>query len=116
MMELLFNFLAIVCLLLSLIISVRLAQSRIKFTKGEIQKIIEDFIWGTIFLFGFIAASFQVEVLNLRGSLIDLIKYLLLIIALIRYMMAANRIHNLSKVFGFASEQIPKKLKKVLKS
>ena len=107
---------SIFCSILAFIIVVYLARSNIKFTKGELQKIIEDFVWGTIFIFGAMAAQLQVDILNLVGTPIDIIKYIFLIIGLYCYFLASLKIYHLSKVFGFASEEIPKKLKKVLKS
>jgi uncharacterized membrane protein YbjE (DUF340 family) len=101
---------------MAFIIVIYLARSNIKFTKGELQKIIEDFVWGTIFIFGAMAAQLQVDLLKLAGTPIDMIKYFFMIIALYFYFTASYKIHQLSKVLGFASEELPKKLKRVLKS
>jgi|GEM_PF-2023096 nucleoside permease NupC len=116
MIEAIPQILSLICSLLTFIIVIYLAKSNIKFTKGELQKIIEYFAWGTIFIFGAMAAQLQVDLLKLYGSPIDIIKYFFMIIAFYFYLIASHKIYQLSKVLGFASEELPKKLKKVLKS
>jgi uncharacterized membrane protein YbjE (DUF340 family) len=115
-MEIIFQILSSVCSILAFVTVIYLAKSNIKFTKGELQKIIEHFVWGTIFMFGAMAAQLQVDLLKLAGTLIDFIKYFFMVIACYYYLVASYKIHQLSKVLGFASEELPKKLKRVLKS
>jgi len=115
-MEIVFQILSSICSLLAFVTVIYLAKSNIKFTKGELQKIIEDFVWGTIFVFGAMAAQLQVDLLNLVATPIDMIKYILMVIALYFYLTASFKIYRLSKVLGFASEELPRKLKRVLKS
>jgi uncharacterized membrane protein YbjE (DUF340 family) len=116
MIEAIFQILSSICSILAFIIVIYLAKSNIKFTKGELQKIIEHFVWGTIFIFGAMAAQLQVDLLKLAGTPIDMIKYFFMIIAFYFYLIASHKIYQLSKVLGFASEELPKKLKRVLKS
>jgi len=114
--ELILYFFGLVSILLAFSIVVLLARSKVRFTKGELQKMIENFVFGTAFIFGLTLSQFVVDVFNLKGTLIDIFKYFFLVLALFYYLKASQRIYKLSKVFGFASEEIPKKLKKVLKS
>ncbi|MEM5878880.1 MAG: hypothetical protein QXU74_00075 [Candidatus Aenigmatarchaeota archaeon] len=116
MIEIFFQILSLLSSVLAFITVIMFARSNIKFTKGELQEIINYFVWGTIFMFGAMAAQLQVDLFNLSGTPIDMIKYLLLLIGFSYYLLASNRIYKMSKVLGFASEEMPKKLKKVLKS
>jgi len=115
-MDILFQSMSVISAFLACISVLLLARSNVKFTKGELQKTIENFIWGTIFMFGAVSAQAQVDILNLSGTPIDAIKYLFLLIAFVFFFSASYRIHKMSKVFGFASKEMPKKLKRVLKS
>lgn len=116
MMEILFQIMSIFSALLACISTLLLARSNVKFTKGELQKTIENFIWGTIFMFGAMAAQVQVDILNLTRTPIDMIRYFFLLVAFLFFLSASFRVYKMSRVFGFASEEVPKKLKKVLKS
>ncbi|MEM7821534.1 MAG: hypothetical protein QXX38_01835 [Candidatus Aenigmatarchaeota archaeon] len=116
MIYILFSSLSLICLFVSLLSVSVLLKSSLKFTRGEIQRIVDNFIWGTIFMFGAIVSQFQVEFFNLARTPIDFIKYVFMLSALTLYFIASYEIYRLSKVFGFASEEIPEKLKKILKS
>jgi hypothetical protein len=116
MIEIIFQILSLICSILTFITVIYLVKSNIKFTKGELQKIIGLFVWGTIFIFGAMTAQLQVDLLNLAGTPIDMIKYFFMIIAFYFYLIASHKIYHLSKVLGFASKELPKKLKRVLKS
>ncbi|MEM5773347.1 MAG: hypothetical protein QXL86_03970 [Candidatus Aenigmatarchaeota archaeon] len=115
-MEIIFQILSLLSSLLAFITVILLARSNIKFTKGELQRIVEYFVWGTIFMFGAMAAQVQVDLLGLKGTPIDLMKYCFMLLGFYCYLTASYRIYELSKVLGFASKELPKKLKKVLKS
>lgn len=116
MIQIFFQFLSCLSTVLAFITVLILTRSNIKFTKGELQEIINYFVWGTIFMFGAMVAQLQVDILDLTYTPIDMIKYLFLLISFSCYLLASLKIYKMSKVFGFASEDLPKKLKKVLKS
>jgi len=92
-----------------------LLKSNVRFTKGEMQKITLDFSYGTFFFFGALASLFIVEALNLQNSILDFIQKIFFLISAIKFLQASLRVYKMSKVIGFASEEIPKKLKKILK-
>lgn len=115
-MEIIFQILSFACALASFIIAILLSRSNIRFTKGELYEIIKNFILGTIFLFGAMNAQFIAELPGFGRSVMDLVKYFFMLEALFFYLLATLKIHKMSKVLGFASEEIPKRLKKVLKS
>jgi hypothetical protein len=116
MIEVFFSFLGLITALLGFVTVIFLSLSNPNFTKGEFQKIINYFIWGTIFMFGAMASQFQVEVFNLAKTLIDAIKYIFMVAGFSCYLFASYRIYRISKVIGFASKELPEKLKKILKS
>jgi hypothetical protein len=116
MMGILFSLLSLTNVLLGFIIVIFLSYSNLKFTKGEIQRIINNFVWGTILMFGAMTAQFQVEFFNLAETPIDIIRYIFFFGSLAYYLAASFEIYKMSKVLGFASEEMPEKLKKVLKS
>ncbi|MEM5836253.1 MAG: hypothetical protein QXR09_01380 [Candidatus Aenigmatarchaeota archaeon] len=116
MIEIFFQILSLLNSILAFITVIIFARSNIKFTKGELQEIINYFVWGTIFMFGGMIAQLEVEFLNLAGTPIDMIKYFLFLGGFSYYLLASFKIHKMSKVLGFASGEMPKKLKKILKS
>jgi len=116
MIDILFSLLASVGPILGFAAVLLLSHSNIKFTKGELQKIIDNFVLGTILMFSAMFAQFQVEFFNLARTLIDVLKYIFIIYGFIFYLLASYEIHKLSKVLGFASKEMPEKLKKILKS
>jgi hypothetical protein len=116
MIEVFYQILSFFCSVLALIAIIYLLRSRIKFTKGELQEIIKYFVWGTIFMFGAMAAQLLVDIFNLVNTPINVIKYFFTLVGFSFYVFASNRIYKMSKVLGFASEELPRKLKKVLKS
>lgn len=111
-----FSLLALIITLIGVETVILLARSSLKFTKGEIQKITSNFVWGTIFMFGAMLAQFQVEFFTLSRTPIDVVKYILMFVGFSYYLHASFRIYRMSKVLGFASKDIPEKLKRILKS
>jgi hypothetical protein len=79
------------------------------------QKITLDFSYGTFFFFGALVSLFIVEALNLQNSILDFIQRIFFLISAIKFLQASLRVYKMSKVIGFASEEIPEKLKKILK-
>ncbi|MGC8993463.1 MAG: hypothetical protein ACP5H3_02200 [Candidatus Aenigmatarchaeota archaeon] len=92
-----------------------LLKSNIRFTKGEMQKITWNFSFGTIFLFGAIVSMLIVEFLSLQNSILDLIQRIFLIFSSYYFLTASYKLYKVSKVLGFASSDMPEKLKKILK-
>ncbi len=90
-----------------------LSLSNIKFTEGDLRKIIENFIYGTILVYGFLTSEFFFKLFSLNALQFVLIKYSLLIGSFYFYLLASYRIYEMSKVFGFAGK-LPEKLRKIL--
>ena len=101
--------------LVAILAVIYLLKSNIRFTKGEMQKITLDFSYGTFFFFGALASLLIVEALNLQNSILDFIQRIFFLISAIKFLQASLRVYKMSKVIGFASEEIPEKLKKILK-
>ena len=116
-MDPLFSILVLANTLIGFGAVVILTISNTRFTKGDLQKIISGFIWGTIFMFSSLVALTQIEFFpELKGTIIDIIRYVFMLIGFSFYFYASYKIYTFSKVMGFASEDMPKKLKRVLKS
>lgn len=116
MFEIIYSFLVSIIALIGFVTVILLSRSSLRFTKGEIQKITSDFVWGTIFMFGGMVAQTMVDLLDLTKTPIDMAKYLFMLIGFSYYFLASYRIHKMSNVLGFASKDMPKKLKRILKS
>jgi hypothetical protein len=101
--------------LVAILAVIYLLKSNVRFTKGEMQKITLDFSYGTFFFFGALVSLFMVEALNLQNSILDFIQRIFFLISAIKFLQASLRVYKMSKVIGFASEEIPEKLKKILK-
>jgi hypothetical protein len=101
--------------LIAILAVIYLLKSNVRFTKGEMQKITLDFSYGTFFFFGALVSLFIVEALNLQNSILDFIQRIFFLISAIKFLQASLRVYKMSKVIGFASEEIPEKLKKILK-
>jgi len=92
-----------------------LVKSNVRFTKGEMQKITIDFSYATFFFFGAITSLLIVEILYLQNSILDFIQRVFLLLSAIKFLQASLRLYKMSKVIGFAGEELPEKLKKILK-
>jgi hypothetical protein len=101
--------------LIAILAVVYLLKSNIRFTKGEMQKITLDFSYGTFFFFGALVSLFIVEVLNLQNSILDFLQRTFFLISTVKFFQASLRLYKISKVIGFASKEMPEKLKKILK-
>jgi hypothetical protein len=116
MIEILFLALAILSIALSFSSAILLAKSNLKFTKGAIQEVVKTFAWATICLFGAVFAQMEIDIFNLAGTPLDFIKYFFFLLSLSFYLKASYKLYRISLVLGFASREMPKKLKRVLKS
>lgn len=109
-------FLSLVAMLLGFLTVLFLSISNIKFTKGDLRVIIEDFGRGTIATYAALSSQFFIELFQLFDTWLELLKYLFLILGFTFYLLASIRIYRLSTVLGFAGSKIPEKLKKILHS
>jgi hypothetical protein len=101
--------------LISILAVIYLLKSNVRFTKGEMQKITIDFSYGTFFFFGALLSLFIVEALSLQNSVLDFIQKMFFLISAFKFLQASIRIYKMSKVIGFAGEELPEKIKKILK-
>jgi len=101
--------------LISILAVVYLLKSNVRFTKGEMQKITIDFSYATFFFFGAITSLLIIEILNLQSSILDFIQRTFLLLSAFKLLRASLRVYKMSKVIGFAGEELPEKLKKILK-
>jgi hypothetical protein len=101
--------------LISILAVIYLLKSNVRFTKGEMQKITIDFSYGTFFFFGALLSLFIVEVLSLQNSVLDFIQKMFFLISAFKFLQASIRMYKMSKVIGFAGEELPEKIKKILK-
>jgi hypothetical protein len=101
--------------LISILAVIYLLKSNVRFTKGEMQKITIDFSYGTFFFFGALLSLFIVEALSLQNSILDFIQKMFFLISAFKFLQASIRMYKMSKVIGFAGEELPEKLKKILK-
>jgi hypothetical protein len=101
--------------LISILAVIYLLKSNVRFTKGEMQKITIDFSYGTFFFFGALLSLFIVEALSLYNSVLDFIQKMFFLISAFKFLQASIRMYKMSKVIGFAGEELPEKLKKILK-
>ena len=101
--------------LISIIAVIYLLKSNVRFTKGEMQRITIDFSYGTFFFFGALLSLFIVEALSLQNSVLDFIQKMFFLISAFKFLQASIRMYKMSKVIGFAGEELPEKLKKILK-
>jgi len=101
--------------LISILAVIYLLKSNVRFTKGEMQKITIDFSYGTFFFFGALLSLFIVEVLSLQNSILDFIQKIFFLISAFKFLQASIRMYKMSKVIGFAGEELPEKLRKILK-
>jgi len=101
--------------LISILAVAYLLKSNVRFTKGEMQKITIDFSYATFFFFGAITSLLIIEILNLQNSILDFIQRTFLLLSAFKFLQASLRVYKMSKVIGFAGEELPEKLKKILK-
>jgi hypothetical protein len=101
--------------LISILAVIYLLKSNVRFTKGEMQKITIDFSYGTFFFFGALLSLFIVEALSLQNSILDFIQKMFFLISAFKFLQASIRMYKMSKVIGFAGEELPEKIKKILK-
>jgi len=100
---------------ISIIAVLYLLKSNVRFTKGEMQKITVDFSYATFFFFGAITSLLIVEILDLQNSILDFIQRVFLLTSAANLLKASLRVYKMSKVIGFAGEELPEKLKRILK-
>ncbi len=93
-----------------------LALSSRKFLKGEIKNFVELFMLGTIFLYGFTLSQFILDFFKVDTLAFDVIRGLLVFGSFIFFVSATFHIYEIAETLGFASKDIPKKLKKILES
>ncbi len=96
------------------IVTLLLALSNVRFTKGKLNKIISNFIKGTLLTYGGLVSQLLSEIFQVYGTPLDVIKYLFFLFGFSFYLLASSEIFELSQVVGFASKKVPKKLKKIL--
>jgi len=101
--------------LISILAVIYLLKSNVRFTKGEMQRITIDFSYGTFFFFGALLSLFIVEALSLQNSVLDFIQKMFFLISAFKFLQASIRMYKMSKVIGFEGEELPEKLKKILK-
>ena len=110
------SFLALISTLLGFMTVVYLSASNMRFAKGQIQRIIANFIWGTFFMFGAMVSQFYVEFVTLPGTWVNLLKHIFLLGGFLYYFFASYETYKMSRVLGFVGKELPKKLKRILKS
>ncbi|MDI6798685.1 MAG: hypothetical protein QMD12_01655 [Candidatus Aenigmarchaeota archaeon] len=86
-----------------------------RFLAGEIKKFVNKITAGMLFLYFSIVASSVIEIHGIYGSLLEIPKYLFIIAGFSCFYWASMALNKISKVLGFRSEIMPKKLKKILK-
>ncbi|MEM0333242.1 MAG: hypothetical protein QXX30_02125 [Candidatus Aenigmatarchaeota archaeon] len=115
MIETIFLILTSISTILCLFSMYFLVKSNIRFTKGEMQKITTDFGLGVLFFSGVVLARLMVEIFRFEIPILPFIEKIFLIVASYKFAQASYRLYKISKVIGFASSEIPKKLKRILK-
>jgi hypothetical protein len=93
-----------------------IAISNERFLKGELKIFLQKFIVGSYFMFSAILIQLIIDIAPLTdfSFSVNLIKSISIYMASVFFFLAANDIYELSKVLGFASNSLPKKLKKIL--
>lgn len=92
-----------------------LVFSNKKFLEGEIKKIFNSIILGIAFIYYAIVIQTIIEYFGMYGSRLEVVKYSLILIGFLIFFWSAYRMHKTSKILGFASGKMPKKLEKILK-
>ena len=93
-----------------------LTTSNRRFLGRELRKVFNKMIMGIIFFYSAMSAQFLIELYETYGSLLEIPKYIFLFLGFISFFWAARDIDELSKILGFGSEILPKKLKRILKT
>ena len=114
--EVMIPLLALCNLIIGFISVIILSRSNVNFTKGDIQKITSNFAWGTMFMFGAMVSQFLVEYFALANTPVDLLKHAMMFFGMAFYMFSSYQVYNMSKELGFASQTLPRKLKKILRA
>lgn len=94
-----------------------IAISNERFLKGELKIFLQKFVIGAYFMFAAIVLQLINDVTP-KGDLtfsIVLVRSVSIYMASVFFFLAANDIYELSKVLGFASNKMPKKLSRILK-
>lgn len=89
-----------------------------RFVEGEIRSIFEKTLLGILFLYSTLVLQLVFDIFTetyKKFTFFELVKYLFLLYAFTNFFWVAYKLNELSKVLGFKSEKIPKKLKKVIK-
>lgn len=86
-----------------------------RFLKGIVKKFLDKIMAGVLFLYFSVVSSFIIELYSLYETPVEIPRYLFLIIGFLFLYWASLDINEISKVLGFKSEAVPKKLKKILK-
>ncbi|MDI6806392.1 MAG: hypothetical protein QMD14_01085 [Candidatus Aenigmarchaeota archaeon] len=85
-----------------------------KFLKGDVRSFAELLLCGCMFLYSFLVTQSLIDIFMLSEGFFQILKGIFLYIATLYFIFAGIRIYTISKVLGFASEKISKKLKRIL--
>lgn len=91
-----------------------IAVSNERFLKGELKRFLQKFICGSYFLFTSVVIQFVYDISPSPSLFLDLFKSIFIYLASVSFFLAANDIYELSKILGFASNRLPKKLRRIL--
>ena len=89
-----------------------------RFVEGDIRLLFERILLGILFLYSTLVLQLMFDMLTqtyMRFTFFELVKYSFLLYAFVNFFWAAYKLNELSKVLGFKSEGMPKKLKKIIK-
>jgi len=89
-----------------------------RFVEGEIKSLFEKILLGILFLYSTLVLQTMYDIFNqtfVKFTFFELARYLFLLYAFVNFFWAAYKLNELSKVIGFKSEKMPKKLKKIIK-
>jgi len=89
-----------------------------RFVEGEIRKLFEKMLLGILFLYSTLVLQLIFDIFTktyVKFTFFELTRYLFLLYAFVNFFWAAYKLNELSKVLGFKSEKMPKKLKKIIK-
>jgi len=91
-----------------------IAVSNERFLKGELKRFLQKFICASYFLYTAVVIQFIYDISSSPSLFLDLLRSIFIYLASVFFFLAANDVYELSKIFGFASNKLPKKLKRIL--
>lgn len=91
-----------------------IAISNERFLKGELKRFLQKFILGSYFLYTAVVIQFIYDISPSPIFSLDLLKSIFIYLASVFFFLAANDVYELSKILGFASGRLPRKLKRIL--